>query len=235
MRFDDRRHFQPLAPAQRSSCGSRTSAATAVSAFTASRTRRIVPRLRKSGSARAMVFCLIIDCIAKPACKLRAGKLRRMPTPRHRRFQRLLSATRCGRGKLEPDATPDRGAVSPVSRFLGAAAFLTRRATEPFAMADAKPPVTPLPQPDWSGRFGEPVAELVKRYTASVDFDRRLAAVDIAGSLAHARMLAATGVLRPTISPRSSAGWGRFAARSSAASSRGRATSRTSTSTSRSG
>ena len=47
----------------------------------------------------------------------------------------------------------------------------------------------------WSGRFSEPVAELVKRYTASVDFERRLAAADIAGSLAHARMLASVGVL----------------------------------------
>ncbi len=50
----------------------------------------------------------------------------------------------------------------------------------------------------WSGRFSEPVADLVKRYTASIDFDRRLAAVDIAGSLAHARMLAAVGVLSAT-------------------------------------
>jgi argininosuccinate lyase len=47
----------------------------------------------------------------------------------------------------------------------------------------------------WSGRFAEPVSERVKRYTASVDFDRRLAGADIAGSLAHARMLAAVGVL----------------------------------------
>jgi argininosuccinate lyase len=47
----------------------------------------------------------------------------------------------------------------------------------------------------WSGRFSEPVAELVKQYTASVDFDKRLADADIAGSLAHARMLAAVGVL----------------------------------------
>ncbi|HVS55922.1 MAG TPA: argininosuccinate lyase [Casimicrobiaceae bacterium] len=46
-----------------------------------------------------------------------------------------------------------------------------------------------------SGRFSEPVAELVKQYTASVDFDQRLAEADIAGSLAHARMLAAIGVL----------------------------------------
>src|SRR5436189_3924724 len=48
----------------------------------------------------------------------------------------------------------------------------------------------------WSGRFSEPVSDLVKRYTASVDFDRRLASADIAGSLAHARMLDAIGVLR---------------------------------------
>jgi argininosuccinate lyase len=46
-----------------------------------------------------------------------------------------------------------------------------------------------------SGRFSEPVTELVKQYTASVDFDQRLAEADIAGSLAHARMLAAIGVL----------------------------------------
>ena len=42
----------------------------------------------------------------------------------------------------------------------------------------------------WSGRFSQPVAELVKRYTASVEFDQRLAEFDIQGSLAHARMLA---------------------------------------------
>ena len=47
----------------------------------------------------------------------------------------------------------------------------------------------------WSGRFSEPMTERVKRYTASVDFDQRLAAADIAGSRAHARMLAAQGVI----------------------------------------
>ncbi|MGN2392973.1 argininosuccinate lyase [Pelomicrobium sp. G1] len=47
----------------------------------------------------------------------------------------------------------------------------------------------------WSGRFTEPVDELVKRYTASVPFDRRLARHDIRGSLAHARMLHAAGIL----------------------------------------
>ncbi|HVE88269.1 MAG TPA: argininosuccinate lyase, partial [Burkholderiaceae bacterium] len=41
----------------------------------------------------------------------------------------------------------------------------------------------------WSGRFDEPVADFVLRYTASVGFDRRLAFADIEGSLAHAAML----------------------------------------------
>jgi argininosuccinate lyase len=47
----------------------------------------------------------------------------------------------------------------------------------------------------WSGRFTEPVSELVKRYTASVAFDRRLALHDIRASLAHARMLRAARIL----------------------------------------
>jgi len=47
----------------------------------------------------------------------------------------------------------------------------------------------------WSGRFDEPVSERVKRYTASVRFDRRLASQDIRASLAHARMLRAVGLL----------------------------------------
>ena len=47
----------------------------------------------------------------------------------------------------------------------------------------------------WSGRFAEPVAELVKRYPASVGFDHKLALFDIQGSLAHAQMLAACGII----------------------------------------
>jgi len=47
----------------------------------------------------------------------------------------------------------------------------------------------------WSGRFAEPVSELVKRYTASIEFDRRLAPHDIRASIAHARMLRAAGIL----------------------------------------
>ncbi len=47
----------------------------------------------------------------------------------------------------------------------------------------------------WSARFSEPVSDLVKRYTASVFFDKRLAHVDIQGSLAHAEMLAAQKII----------------------------------------
>jgi len=47
----------------------------------------------------------------------------------------------------------------------------------------------------WSARFSEPVSDLVKRYTASVDFDKRLAVFDIQGSLAHADMLSAIGII----------------------------------------
>ena len=51
------------------------------------------------------------------------------------------------------------------------------------------------PDGAWSGRFSEPVSEIVKRYTASIPFDYRLAAFDIQGSLAHAAMLHHVGVL----------------------------------------
>jgi argininosuccinate lyase len=47
----------------------------------------------------------------------------------------------------------------------------------------------------WSARFAEPVDERVKRFTASVAFDQRLAKYDIQASLAHAGMLAAQGVI----------------------------------------
>ena len=47
----------------------------------------------------------------------------------------------------------------------------------------------------WSALFSEPMTELVKRYTASVAFDQRLWKADIAGSKAHAGMLAAQGII----------------------------------------
>jgi len=64
----------------------------------------------------------------------------------------------------------------------------------------SQPPSSPQDQfakkaEAWSARFSEPVSALVQRYTASVDFDKRLARFDIQGSLAHADMLAAAGVI----------------------------------------
>lgn len=47
----------------------------------------------------------------------------------------------------------------------------------------------------WAGRFSEPMSDLVKRYTASISFDKRLWKQDIQGSLAHAAMLFRQGII----------------------------------------
>ena len=47
----------------------------------------------------------------------------------------------------------------------------------------------------WSALFSEPMSDLVKRYTASVFFDKRLWQADIQGSLAHAEMLSAQKII----------------------------------------
>ncbi|MGI9281870.1 MAG: argininosuccinate lyase [Endozoicomonas sp.] len=47
----------------------------------------------------------------------------------------------------------------------------------------------------WGGRFSEGVDAFVARFTASIDFDRRLYRHDIEGSIAHARMLQKSGIL----------------------------------------
>ncbi len=51
------------------------------------------------------------------------------------------------------------------------------------------------PDKPWGGRFSEATDEAVERYTASIGFDHRLYRHDIAGSIAHATMLAEVGVL----------------------------------------
>ena len=64
---------------------------------------------------------------------------------------------------------------------------------------DNRPPpnaATPVPPSGtWSGRFSEPMSARMQRFNASVDFDRRLARADIAGSRAHAAMLAAQRII----------------------------------------
>ena len=47
----------------------------------------------------------------------------------------------------------------------------------------------------WGGRFAEAPSEVMQRFNASIGFDQRMAAEDIAGSRAHATMLAAQGIL----------------------------------------
>ncbi len=47
----------------------------------------------------------------------------------------------------------------------------------------------------WGGRFAVGPAEIMEEINASIDFDRKLAAQDIAGSLAHVAMLAQQGVV----------------------------------------
>jgi argininosuccinate lyase len=47
----------------------------------------------------------------------------------------------------------------------------------------------------WGGRFASAPAEIMEEINASIDFDKRLAPQDIRGSLAHAAMLGATGIL----------------------------------------
>ena len=50
----------------------------------------------------------------------------------------------------------------------------------------------------WAGRFTEPTDAFVEAFTASVEFDQRLAPQDIRGSIAHATMLARRGILSGT-------------------------------------
>jgi len=47
----------------------------------------------------------------------------------------------------------------------------------------------------WGGRFGADLDPTLHRFTASLPFDRRLVRYDLVGSLAHARMLAESGIL----------------------------------------
>src|SRR5436309_8420408 len=64
------------------------------------------------------------------------------------------------------------------------------------ARDEATPAASSLPSGGtWSGRFAEPMSARMQRFNASIDFDRRLAEVDIVASRAHARMLAHTKVI----------------------------------------
>jgi argininosuccinate lyase len=64
----------------------------------------------------------------------------------------------------------------------------------------ASPKTAPLPPANamWGGRFAEGPDAIMQAINASIGFDKRLYAQDIAGSRAHAAMLAATGILTDT-------------------------------------
>jgi argininosuccinate lyase len=53
----------------------------------------------------------------------------------------------------------------------------------------------PMSNKMWGGRFSSAPAEIMEEINASIDFDKALWRQDIRGSLAHARMLVATGIL----------------------------------------
>src|SRR6476646_12034947 len=54
-----------------------------------------------------------------------------------------------------------------------------------------------MSQKTWGGRFAAPTDRLVEQFTESISFDRRLYPQDVRASQAHARMLAAAGILTP--------------------------------------
>jgi argininosuccinate lyase len=60
-------------------------------------------------------------------------------------------------------------------------------------MSGAKKPANSV----WGGRFAAGPAEIMRRINASIDFDKRLYAEDIAGSKAHCGMLVAQNILSP--------------------------------------
>src|SRR5690606_29146749 len=66
------------------------------------------------------------------------------------------------------------------------------------AFADNQPDTLTTEQKQntlWGGRFSESTDQFVQEFTASVNFDRRMYAQDIRGSIAHATMLSEVGVL----------------------------------------
>ncbi len=50
----------------------------------------------------------------------------------------------------------------------------------------------------WGGRFKEPLAEIALKFSSSIDLDKQLYEEDIAGSIAHVEMLAATKLIAPS-------------------------------------
>jgi hypothetical protein len=129
---------------------------------------------------------------------------------RHRSGRHVFRRDRC-----QAQSTPaDSDGNSPAYRRYGVFPYTSHLRKKPVAidfpvllqpsiarrhdsilMTEPKLPANHEIRATWSGRFAEPVSDLVKRYTASVFFDRRMWRQDIRASLAHARMLAAQGII----------------------------------------
>src|SRR3989338_485101 len=62
----------------------------------------------------------------------------------------------------------------------------------------------------WGGRFTKPTDPLVERFTSSIGADHRLARYDVAGSIAHAKMLGRCGIIPARTSRRMVAGLSRI-------------------------
>ncbi len=65
----------------------------------------------------------------------------------------------------------------------------------PLPSESAETYMTQNKEKPWQGRFSGETSKLVEEFTSSLDFDRRLYRYDIAGSIAHARMLGKQGIL----------------------------------------
>ena len=142
-----------------SNCGSRTSAATAVIAFTASTMRRIVPRLRRSGSSRRDGVLpynrLHNETGMQASCRKQAAVEAR---------RRGGVGGYCRQPPSARQAEPGRRSVSGFGRGRRAALQRRRRRlavnrSDRHGRPQAAASVPLAPAPDgWSGRFAEPVS-----------------------------------------------------------------------------
>src|SRR6266478_1074514 len=88
------------------------------------------------------------------------------------------------------------GINSPSLTFSSSAATAAESATR-SATATVASQADRETNPNWGGRFDGGPAAIMRRINASIDFDKRLYAEDIAGSLAHCAMLVAQRILTP--------------------------------------
>src|SRR5439155_23725320 len=77
------------------------------------------------------------------------------------------------------------------------AAVTANRSATATVPKEAKPKADPGANTMWGGRFAGGSAAIMRRINASIDFDKRLYAEDIAGSQAHCAMLVAQNILSP--------------------------------------